>query len=633
MHEGFASPAVHLSIALAVGMVAQSLARHLRIPGIVLLLGAGVLLGPDVSGVIRPAILGDTLQMLVGFAVAVILFEGGLNLRLARLRREARSIRQLVTIGAAVTGAGGAVAARLCLGWSWQLAILFGALVIVTGPTVIGPILKRVKLSRGVATVLEAEGVLIDPIGAIAAVVALEIVLHPASSLATGGGDLLLRLGIGTLIGAAGGAIIAGLLRLERIVPEGLENVFILSLVLALFQISNALLPESGIMAVTVAGLVVGNFEARQLHDLREFKEQLTVMLIGMLFVLLAADVRVEEVRALGMGGVWTVLALMFVVRPLNIWIGTAGSGLSTREKAFLSWMAPRGIVAAAVSSLFAQELSKAGIDGGSELRALVFLVIAATVLIQGLTGGLLAGLLGVRRPSNAGVAILGANPLAQALGDVYREAGQDVLLLDSNARASHAAEERGFRVVFGNALEPRLLARAEVDARAACFALTFNDEVNLLFSRRVREVSKAPAVWAALSSEGGKVSPEMVENLGAAVLWDEPQYLGLWSERLKRERAVIERWMCELARPADTEEAADAAEERSRKQALLRLAVRRGERVRPYSTKLSVAPGDELHVVVQNDRREAAHAWLTHQGWRQVPALAGDAEGRVAAV
>ncbi len=625
MHEGFDSPALHLSVALAVGMIAQSLARHLRIPGIVLLLGAGVLLGPDVSGVIRPEILGDTLPMLVGFAVAVILFEGGLNLRVERLRREARSIRQLITVGAAVTGAGGAIAARLCLGWSWELAVLFGTLVIVTGPTVIGPILKRVRLSRGVATVLEAEGVLIDPIGAIAAVVALEIVLHPAVSVAGGGGDLLVRLGLGTLIGATGGAVIAFLLRFERIVPEGLENVFILSLVLALFQISNALLPESGIMAVTVAGLVVGNFETRQLHDLREFKEQLTVMLIGMLFVLLAADVRVEQIQALGMGGVWTVLALMLVVRPLNIWIGTAGSGLSVREKAFLSWMAPRGIVAAAVSSLFAQELNNAGIEGGSELRALVFLVIAATVLIQGLTGGLLASLLGVRRPSSTGVAILGANPLALAFAEVYREADQRLLLLDSSAAASHAAEERGFRIVFGNALEPRLLARAEIDSRAACIALTPNDEVNLLFTRRVREVSKTTDVWTALSRDSGKVTPEMVHRLGGTVLWDAPQYLGLWSGRIERRRARVEKWMCELPRPPAKAEAAGSAEERTRKQDLLPLAVRRGDRVWPYSSELALKPGDELHVLVQQDRREAARAWQIHQGWREVPALAGD--------
>ncbi len=624
MHQGFDSPALHLAIALAVGMIAQALARHLKVPGIVLLLGAGVLLGPDVSGVIRPEILGETLQMLVGFAVAVILFEGGLNLRLRRLQREARSIRLLITLGAAVTGVGGAIAARVFLGWTWDLASLFGALVIVTGPTVIGPILRRVRLKRSVATVLEAEGVLIDPIGAIAAVVVLEIVLHPSESLAPGALDLLLRLGLGTLVGAVGGALIIGLLRFDRIVPEGLDNVFILSLVLALFQLSNAMLPESGIMAVTIAGLVVGNFEARQLHELREFKEQLTVMLIGMLFVLLAADVRVEEVQALGLGGVWTVLALMLVVRPLNIWIGTAGSDLSTKEKTFLSWMAPRGIVAAAVSSLFAQELARAGIDGGPKLRALVFLVIAATVLIQGLSGGFLAGLLNVRRASNTGVAILGANPLALAYADVHRQVGEDVLVLDSNPSTCRVAEERGFRVVFGNALEPRLLARAEIDARERCFGLTPNDEVNLLFTRRVREASKESKVWCALRRGGGNVTPKMVENLGGKVLWDGPHSLGDWSVRLERRQAQVETWTVaeprEPVEPAEPAAAAEPAQTRERTRDFLPIAVRRGERVFPYSAERKIKSGDELHVLIQPDGREEADAWLGARGWRQAP-------------
>ncbi len=627
MHQGLDNPALHLAIALAVGMVAQALARHLKIPGIVLLLGAGVLLGPDVANVIRPEVLGDTLQMLVGFAVAVILFEGGLNLRIRRLRREARSIQRLVTIGAAVTGVGAAIAARLCLDWSWSLASLFGALVIVTGPTVIGPILRRVRLSRGVATVLEAEGVLIDPIGAIAAVVVLEIVLHPSESLAAGAVDLLIRLGVGALIGAVGGAIIGGLLRFERIVPEGLENVFILSLVLALFQLSNAMQPESGIMAVTVAGLVVGNFEARQLHDLREFKEQLTVMLIGMLFVLLAADVRVEDVEALGVGGVWTVLALMLVVRPLNILIGTAGSSLSAREKAFLSWMAPRGIVAAAVSSLFAQELDAAGIEGGSQLRALVFLVIAATVLIQGLSGGLLAGLLGVRRPSNTGTAILGANPLALACAELYRDVGEDVLLLDANPGACNVAEARGFRVVFGNALEPRLLARAEIDSRARCLGLTPNDEVNLLFTRRVRERSKGVEVWAALSREGAHVTPQMIHNLGGRVLWDGPHYLHLWSGLVERDQASLESWMCELPREPSKRPPIENTEERERSRVVLPLVIRRGTRIFLYSSELRVKPGDELRVLVRRDRREIGVNWLLDQGWQEVPTIPGTTE------
>ena len=221
-------PALTIALAAAAGVVVQSLAHHLRLPGIVLLLGAGVLLGPDVLGVVQPETMGSALQILVGFAVAVILFEGGLNLNLRRIRREAGVIRQLLTVGVLVTAVGGAFAARLFMGWEWTHSILFGTLVIVTGPTVITPLLRRIKVVHRV------------------------------------------------------------------------ESVFTLSLVLALFQISNFFIPESGIVAVTAAGMVMGNIPTRVQRDLLEFKEQLTVLFIGMLFVLLAADVRMQEVRSLG---------------------------------------------------------------------------------------------------------------------------------------------------------------------------------------------------------------------------------------------------------------------------------------------------------------------------------------------
>ncbi len=395
-------PALTVALALAAGIVAQAAARHLRVPGIVLLLAAGVLLGPDVLGLVRPASLGDNLHMVVGMAVAVVLFEGGLNLQLERLREEAAVIRRLITWGVLVTGSGGAMLAHWVMGWPWEIAVLFGTLVTVTGPTVITPLLRRIRVTRSVHTIAEAEGVLIDPIGAIVAVVALEVVLE--TTLGGAALDLLgvpYRLGIGGAVGIAGGFFIALLLRREDWVPEGLENVFTLALVLALYEVSDAIAHETGLLAVVVAGFVVGNMETRVQQELMEFKEQLTVLLIGLLFVLLSADVRVASVAELGWPGALTVLGLMLVVRPLDVGVCTLGSELDVREKTFLSWLAPRGIVAAAVSSLFARRLAEAGVEGGEALVALVFLVIAATVLVQGGTVGLVAERLGLRLPGD----------------------------------------------------------------------------------------------------------------------------------------------------------------------------------------------------------------------------------------
>lgn len=618
-HSAFADPALTIALALIAGMIAQSLAQHLKIPGIVLLLATGVLLGPDGLGVVRPATLGALLQTLVGFAVAVILFEGGMNLNLGRLRREARSIRQLATVGALVTAAGAAAVARVILDWDWVTAILFGTLVMVTGPTVITPLLRRIKVTPRVATVLEAEGVLVDAIGAIVAVVALEVVISPAGSLASGAWHAVSRLGFGTLVGTAGGLGLAALLRREKLLPEGLESVFTLAAVVALFQASNAVMPESGIVTVVMAGLVVGNARAHVVPELREFKEQLTVMLIGLLFVLLAAHVRVAEVRSLGWAGLGAVLALMFVVRPLNIFAGTFGTDLTLREKAFLSWLAPRGIVAAAVSSLFAQTLHEEGIAGGAELRAMVFLVIAVTVVVQGITGGAVAAWLGVRRPSNTGYVILGANDLGRALGRALRDGGEEVIFIDSNPEACQAAEEEGFQALHGSGLEERVQLRAEMDLRAGCLGVTSNEEVNLLFARRARKDFKVPRVWVAVRRGHLGVSEETAERLGARVLFGEPQNLALWTLRLERGMARVERWR------RDGRDAADLIR-KDLDDLLLPLAVRRGRKVFPVDEEAAFRRGDHLYVAVLREAETEARLWLRDHGWAPEEEVAAEA-------
>lgn len=610
-----------IAIALAVGMLAQVAARHLRIPGIVLLLAAGVLLGPDLAGVVQPQSLGPALQVLVGYAVAIVLFEGGMNLNLRRLQRSAQSIRQLVTTGAVVTAVGGALSARLLLGWDWPLSVLFGTLVIVTGPTVITPILKRLRLKKRVATVLEAEGVLIDAVGAIIAVVTLEVILHPASgAVAASAQALASRLILGTVLGFVSGFVMARLLRSERLVPEGLDNVLVLSAVLVLFQASNTLLSESGIVSVTIAGLVIGNSKTRLLGDLREFKEQLTVLMIGMLFVLLAADVRIAEIQALGIGGALTVAALIFIVRPLNVLVGTRGSSLAPKEKLFLAWMAPRGIVAAAVSSLFAQELTAAGIEGGNTLRALVFLVIATTVLVQGLTGSIVARALGLRRPTNAGYLILGANPLGLAVGEVLRSGGQEVVFIDTNPDASHAAEEAGFRVLFGSGLVESILVRAEVDSRAGCVAVTLNDEVNLLFARKAREEFRVPKVWVALRKGRQGVTRAMVDDIGGRVLFAGPRNLSLWMEHVERNSATVQRWFFRgdprAAEPGEADVPDASASPAEPDAALLPLAIVRSGSAQPVAADMSFRRKDQLHVLVSDERRREAEEWLRQQGW-----------------
>ncbi|MBW2495014.1 MAG: sodium:proton antiporter, partial [Deltaproteobacteria bacterium] len=447
-------PALTLVLALAVGIFAQSVSRHLRIPGIVLLLLAGACLGPDGLNWIDPRSLGVGLVAVVELAVAVILFEGGLNLEISRLKREQTPIRRLVTWGALITLLGGALAAHWCLDWSWMQSVVFGGLIVVTGPTVVGPLIRNLRLRPRVATVLEAEGVLIDPVGAILAALLLGIALQGIESIWDAPMVLATSLSFGAIAGLIAGFALAAMLRVRNLVPEGYENIFTLSYVLLLYQGCDEIVSHSGILAVTAAGVVVGNLRTRVDRNLREFKDQLTVLLIGLLFVLLAADVRFEDVLALGWSGLAVVGLLVLIVRPLNVALSTLGSELSLRERLFVSWIAPRGIVAAAVASVTATSLESQGMPGGPELRAMVFLCIAATVVLAGLTGAPVANLLKVRLPGRETVAILGAQGLGIELGNQLRDGGIPVVFLDTNPANCRRAEEAGFPVVYGDALQ-----------------------------------------------------------------------------------------------------------------------------------------------------------------------------------
>ena len=612
-------PSLTIALALGAGMFAQALARHLRIPGIVILLGTGVVLGPDVLGVVLPETLHGALPGIVGFAVAVILFEGGMNLNLQRLRRNAHSIRRLVTIGAGVTAIGGTLSAHWIRGWDWIPATLFGSLVIVTGPTVITPLLRRIRVRHNVETVLEAEGVLGDAVGAITAVVALEVALEFAANpdsmtFALGAWGLATRLGVGLLLGAIGGSVIALLLRLRHVVPDGFENVFTLSLALVLYHLSDALFHESGIAAVTVAGMVVGNVRTRALPDLREFKEQLTVLLIGMLFVMLAADTRVQQVVDLGVPGLLTVAALMFVVRPLNILVGTWGSDLTRRERLFMAWLAPRGIVAAAVASLFAQQLDAAGIPGGSELRAMVFLVIAVTVTLQGLSGGIVARALGVSRGPNRGYVILGAGDLGRAVAHALVGGDESVVLIDTNHTACREAEGEGLRVLHGSGLDERVLARAGADSRAACLAITPNEEINLLFAKHAIEEVGIPRAWLALRKGHMSVRPEMAAEAGLHVMFGAPRSLEFWTLRLERGTARVESWSYD--EPRDDLDASPAAFAEDGELQVLPIAYRRRNRVRVVDDRTEFKRGDVLIVAVYDERRALAEAWFHDRGF-----------------
>ena len=600
---------------MSLGVLAQILAVHLRLPGIVLLLAVGVLMGPDFANIIRPETLGSGLPAFVGFAVAIILFEGGLQMNIKRLARQAKPIRRLVTVGAIITAVlATAVAYFVMPGWPLQLCILFGTLVIVTGPTVITPLVRRLRIRHDVSMILEAEGIFIDAVGATIAVVALEAALAwSAESAAMGVFDVIKRIGVGAVVGALCGGFLALLFRWRKVIPHGLNNILALGIAVGTFQLANAIVHESGITAAIVAGMVVGNSKSHLFEEIVEFKEQLTSFFIATLFVLLAADVRIADVIDLGVYGLIVVGLLMFVVRPVTVALSTIGTTLGWKEKMFISWLGPRGIVAAAVASLFAVELAHKHVEGGVQMRALVFLVIAMTVAIQGISGGVLASILGLRRKSNDGYLIFGANKLARMIGKILTKEGESVLLVDSLQDACQSAEKEGLQVLFGNGLEAGVLHRARAESRKACIALTSDESVNFLFAERIRQHYHDVAVYVGLVSEASGVTAEMVHEKECHVLFGGERSLPLWERAAGQKSHHEETWQRNNSKGEINFGTAPTS-------ALLPLCVT-GGKAELIKSCMTIKKGHKLHVLVRVDQEKLAHEWLQGAGFEALGA------------
>jgi NhaP-type Na+/H+ and K+/H+ antiporter len=424
------------------------------------------------------------------------------------------------------------------------------------------------------------------------------------------------HLGFGAVMGVAVGLGLSALLRFRRVVPEGLANVFTLALVVTLFQASNALLPESGIAAAVAAGVTVGNRDTPVLRDLMEFKEQLTRMLIGMLFVLLAADVRLADVHNLGWPAVAVVAGMILVVRPLNVGFSALGTPLTWQQRGFIAWIAPRGIVAAAVASLLAGRLADHGIPNGDAFRALVFLVIAATVLSAGLTGGWVAQALRLRRPQGVGWVILGAHELARALAKALQTPEHEVVCVDTNAAACQAAEHDGLRVIFANGLEERTLLRAGIDTRAGAVGLTPNDEVNVLFLQRVKQVGRLEALYAAVGGIDHAATLKLLHEAGGQALFGHTAELEPWLRLLRAGSAKLCRYRLGPPVPGENPASFPAT--------MLALALHRNGTPRPLGEQAKLQTGDEVVCLVPHEAQNSALLWMADRGWSAVePAVA----------
>lgn len=579
---------VALSAILLVGATCQWIAWRVKLPAILFLLISGILAGPVMHWLHPDQLFGNLLFPFISLAVAVILFEGSLTLKFQDISGLETVIRNMITIGVAVTWLITALATRLLLHFSWEVSFLFGALMVVTGPTVIVPMLRTVRPKESVAHILRWEGILIDPIGATLAVLVYEFII---SGGAQGGfmagmtvfGKILI---IGCLLGGVSGYLFGIVLR-RHWLPQYLHNFASLAVVCGVFAVSDMLEAESGLLSVTVMGVWLANMKGFELDDILDFKESLSVLLISMLFIILAARMNLASFLSMG----WPALAvfgvIQFLARPLNVQISAVGSKLTMPERHLLAWIAPRGIIAAAISALFAIKLEAAGYQQAAQMVPLTFMVIIGTVLLQSATARPIAKWLRVAEPDPKGFLVIGADTLSQSIAKELQENGFRVLLTDQNWDHIAAAKLAGFRAYWGNPVSEHAERHLNLIGIGRLLALTPNSELNALAAQHYRMEFGANNIYTIRTQQAGIRKPENKFSFkhGGQRLFRETETHAALAELLDRGAEVKTTTLTDQF----------SYDDYLRRQEEMRLplfAITPGERIHPLTATPGVSPG-----------------------------------------
>ncbi len=496
---------VELAGIIILGILAQWFAWRFKIPAILPLILIGLLVGPiatlfteDGTKLIEPIwngnsglFPGESLFYFVSLAISIILFEGGLTLRRGEILNVGPVIVKLITVAVAITFIGAGIAAHFILGLSWQISLLFSALIIVTGPTVISPILRNIPLKKDVSTILKWEGILIDPIGALISVLVFEFIMAGKGEAYTK--TALIEFGKIVLFGFTFGFTFAHALAFaikKKIIPHYLLNVFTLATVLGVFVLADHFAHESGLLAVVVMGIIMGNTNLPNLKELLYFKESLSVLLISILFILLAANINYEDLLLVYN---WETLILfvvvVFVVRPMGVFLSSMRSPLKTNEKLFVSWVGPRGIVAAGIASLFGLRLMGQNIPNAELITPLVFTVVLGTVLLNATTARPFAKLVGVYLTDSKGILIVGSSSFSRLIAKYLIDNNRHVVIVDNNKSNIESAKSMGIEAINSNIYSEDLIDNIELSDVGYLMALTGNTSVN---KKAIENFSKA---------------------------------------------------------------------------------------------------------------------------------------------
>ena len=493
-----------LCLAVGAGCFLTALSRKLSLPTIVLLLLGGFALGSEGLDILQSNVLGEFLPMVVSLAVGIILFEGGLTLNIKDFSQTSTVIKRLLSAGVLITWLGSAFTVYFVFDVRPSFALLMGSLIIVTGPTVIVPLLRRIRINQKVGSILHWEAVLIDSIGVFIAILCFEWVVEGSGTVALP--NFLIRIISGSSIGVIGGYVIFWLMK-KNWVPDDIINGFTLASAMLIFGLTELIKPEAGLLSVTVAGLIVGLKKPRQIKEVKAFKAEIVDLLIGLLFLMLVARLEIRQfIDFFDAGGGLVLFAVILIIRPISVFVSAWGTKLSLREKALLSWIAPRGVVAASMASLFALSLQSKGEEQNAALmEAFVYSIICATVLIQGLSAGVVSRILKLQRPAPNDLVIIGAHYFGRELAKkLKRKNEQQVILLDANASNVSLAKEEGLRAIRCDALEAEQLYEEEQQLFGAgqVLALTDNIELNQLLMQRWADVLDNEKVFGWIPSD-----------------------------------------------------------------------------------------------------------------------------------
>ena len=542
------NPTTVFVIAVLVAVSCQIASSKMKTPPIFLWLLAGMALGPFGLHVLHAEQVDEAMHTLIELGLAVILFEGGLNLNLKSLKEHGWVVGRLLIFGPLMTITIGGAAAQILTGISWPLALLFGALIAVGGPTVITPIIRQVRLDREVSHILSSEAMLVDAVGAILAIVFLQFVLTPDTATWISI-NVFIKLIIGAFFGFAGGWLLSRILKSNFVEDIEIRTVLTLAAVWGIFLLADGISSQAGLLAALVAGTTMQKMELPDIQRLRHFKGSLSILLVSVLFVLLASNLNLTIVMAHLWEGLGVFLVLALIARPLSTWLAAIETGLAPPQIWFLSGMAPRGVVAAGITSLFALILIEAGNKEAELLLALVYIIIIASVFVYSFLASPMANWLKVTGRDERSVLIVGGGQMGAELGRVLAN-DREVRFLDLNAEVVNNLKRGGFQAVCGNALDPLYMEILHTEEVGAVLAMTGSSDHNLLIANLAQNQFHVQEVYVALQ-EGDEIKhASMIKQLQARRLFAKPYTFTYWHDQALRKRLMHETRVVEEGSP-----------------------------------------------------------------------------------